>query len=394
MALIDVIGLNKAPIEKSRISDEITGGLQAGIGLATAKEQIEEKKIQVAQQKEQLEMGKINSFNGMIKTLNIAKPAIAKQMAPKIKERFQSMGFDPAIIDTVMADPDFGRALFNIANEHGSELSATPENRAKMLSAYQDIGLLSEGVNYIQDVKKQAQQNKFAMEQQARQIQGQKDIAALSAETQKEIAGLKRGGLALTPGQVQADKEFAKTYEEFSAAGGKKGVEADLSALKEAKERIEQGEATRWAGAVPRFLRGYVTSDTANVQDTIENVLVKSLKTILGGAFTEKDREAIVKNAFDPSQTPENNAKQLQLKIDEIQARYDAKMEAINEYEKKGTISTLRVGNNKTATKGGLNASDQAALDKVLKQVKPEQQAAATAQFMKKIELRDSQTRK
>lgn len=188
MALIDVIGLNKAPIEKSRISDEITGGLQAGIGLATAKEQVEEKKIQVAQQKEQLEMGKINSFNGMIKTLNMAKPAIAKQMAPKIKERFQAMGFDPAIIDTVMADPDFGRALFNIANEHGSELSATPENRAKMLSAYQDIGLLSDGVNYIQDVKKQSQQNKFAMEQQARQIQGQKDVAAIGAQKEEKKA--------------------------------------------------------------------------------------------------------------------------------------------------------------------------------------------------------------
>lgn len=361
MALIDVIGLNKAPIEQSRISDEITGGLQAGIGLATAKEQVEKKKLELEEQKTELITKQASSANSLLTNLARANPMVAKKMLPQIREKLINLGVDPSIADYTISDDANRQRQIVFNNMAGGKLTQDKNLAGEYFQSLSELVGYDKAVQIFDDSLKRDQENK-KMSQQDKQF-----YAGL--EAQKEAAGLKRGGLALTPGQVQADKEFAKTYEEFSAAGGKKGVEADLGVLKEAKERIEQGEATRWAGAVPRFLRGYAASDTANVQDTIENVLVKSLKTILGGAFTEKDREAIVKNAFDPSQTPENNAKQLQLKIDEIQARYDAKMEAINEYEKKGTISTLRVGGNKTAGKSPLKeppnkAKAQAALEK------------------------------
>lgn len=170
--LIEALGANNAPpTEGVNISGNLINGVKAGVDLATAAEQVESQKTQLAEQKLKLDQSKFASFNGMMQTLNRATPQIAKAMAPQLKNRFQGMGFDPAIVDAAIADPEFGRAYVNMANALGGKVAANPEALGRALQSAQQIGELDSVVkNYGEHMKLQSEE-KIAQHKDATEIQ-------------------------------------------------------------------------------------------------------------------------------------------------------------------------------------------------------------------------------
>lgn len=160
-SLTETLGANNAPPTQGlNVSNDVISGVKAGVDLATASEQVEGQKTQLAQQKLQLDQAKFTSFNGMMQTLNRASPSVAKAMAPQIKQKFQAMGFDPAIVDATMSDPEFGRGYVNMANALSGKVQANPEALSNALRSTQSIGELDSVVQgYNAHVAQQANMN-------------------------------------------------------------------------------------------------------------------------------------------------------------------------------------------------------------------------------------------
>lgn len=170
--LTEALGANNAPpTEGVNISGNLINGVKAGVDLATAAEQVESQKTQLAEQKLKLDQSKFASFNGMMQTLNRATPQIAKAMAPQLKNRFQWMGFDPAIVDVAIADPEFGRAYVNMANVLSGKVSANPEALGRALQSAQQIGELDSVVKNYGEHMKQQSEEKIAQRHDATDIQ-------------------------------------------------------------------------------------------------------------------------------------------------------------------------------------------------------------------------------
>lgn len=185
--LTEALGANNAPpTEGLNISGNVMNGVKAGVDLATAAEQVESQKTQLAEQKLKLDQSKFASFNGMMQTLNRATPQIAKAMAPQLKNRFQGMGFDPAIVDAAIADPEFGRAYVNMANALGGKVAANPEALGRALQSAQQIGELDTVVkNYGEHMKLQSEE-KIAQQHNAAEIQKAKILAQTQVSKQSD----------------------------------------------------------------------------------------------------------------------------------------------------------------------------------------------------------------
>jgi hypothetical protein len=169
------------PVEVPDIATGVSSGVKAGIDLATAADQIEQKKAQTETMKLDLMEKKFTAFDSRLKNLNRANPAIRKQMGERIKEQFQGMGFDPLIVDAVLADPEMGRVYQNISDLHMGKIRGNPANLAKVLQSAEDAGLFTETL--------QIMQNRQVADQQNAQRASNEKIAGMQAKAKETSTG-------------------------------------------------------------------------------------------------------------------------------------------------------------------------------------------------------------
>lgn len=144
---------------------------------------------------------------------------------------------------------------------------------------------------------------------------------------------------AQTKGQSAIDSQFANEYVEFKAAGGFADVRKSLEQLREAKEKLEKGGLTGPVeGRVPDFLRGFINPDSLAVRDTVEEVVQRNLRLVLGAQFTKEEGERLIARAYNEKLSEEENVKRLDRLIKQIETAAKAKAEAVNYFEKHGTL--------------------------------------------------------
>jgi hypothetical protein len=173
---------------QSNIVGALDEGVKTGLQLATASEQIEQKKIQNEQMKEQLESAKFNKAIGSLQTLAKTRPEIAKKMIPRIQQNLESAGIavDPAILDVMASDPEYKRRL-NALGDIVSGMANDPERRSSALAAINDLGMYSEGISALE--KQQGQ--RFAQGQQKSAQEFQSGEAEKQRASQEKIAHIK-----------------------------------------------------------------------------------------------------------------------------------------------------------------------------------------------------------
>jgi len=127
--------------------------------------------------------------------------------------------------------------------------------------------------------------------------------------------GKSGGGLgALTPGQKEADKAFGKEYQERLTSGNDKTQENDLSTLRDAVKMLKKTDMASGPliGFMPKGMRDRVTPTGAGLQDRVEGIISKNLKTILGSQFTERDRMDFIKTSYNPNLSEAENASRIE----------------------------------------------------------------------------------
>jgi hypothetical protein len=146
-------------------------------------------------------------------------------------------------------------------------------------------------------------------------------------------------GKSLSIGQEAVDKKFADTYAEF-VTGGAADAARQIGQLNEALVTLRTNKEITGplVGAIPENLQSFVVPEAAALRQTVQDVVQRSLKAILGSAFTQKDAEGLMARAFDPALKPEENTKRVERLLTQIDRANSDTQAAVDYFEKNGTL--------------------------------------------------------
>jgi hypothetical protein len=137
---------------------------------------------------------------------------------------------------------------------------------------------------------------------------------------QMEMAGkqaaVSQGG-KLTEGEKAVDKDYAKDLNDW-VGNGKATLSKNLQALKEARSALETDSSL--SGGLTGILPERLTSNKVLQQrQKVGSAIQESLRATLGSAFTEKEGERILKNAYNEAASPEANKASLDALIKRLE---------------------------------------------------------------------------
>jgi hypothetical protein len=165
----------------------------------------------------------------------------------------------------------------------------------------------------LKDAELQAEKEKQASQQTFQADQNDKN-----RQTQKEIAAMKKkGGGAAKPsvGSQALDRVFAKDYDQM-ANGGYAKSEAALSELKALADHLNSGAGS--GGVVdkaPKWARDLVGADSASIQDRasgmIRDIMMSSPGYSAKMMDTPAEAEAILNSNYNPKLPPKENGARL-----------------------------------------------------------------------------------
>jgi hypothetical protein len=163
--------------------------------------------------------------------------------------------------------------------------------------------------------------------------------ALAEAKAIEDKAKLPGAGIK-SPAQDAVDRAFGKTYEEYVPGGGASTVRTNLNKLRSVRDMLDIEPNATGPGhkIVPDSILTYFGNKGPAMRDDVYSAVQGTLKAVLGGQYTEREGQGIMSRAFDPNQTPAENKKRLNQAIDQLEGMVKAKEEAINYYEKNGTL--------------------------------------------------------
>ena len=115
-------------------------------------------------------------------------------------------------------------------------------------------------------------------------------------------------------------------------------VKLDIEDLKLQRDRLKEDSTltggVRGAISVLGDYQSLVDPKAADVKERIQSVVQKSIRSLMGAQFTEREGQGILKRAFNPLLKTEQNIERINLLIAKLQAGYDQKVAIINAIEK------------------------------------------------------------
>lgn len=212
----------------------------------------------------------------------------------------------------------------------------------------QKLGIkMPENMSYSQMEKVSPMIIKMYEGQEARQARSD-DLKFKYAQLAAEKAA--KNSSALTDGQKAVDKDFAKHYNEWQATG-KPTFQKNLKRLEDAKKSLEKasfGTSGRVVGALPNMVR---SEESKRIQQDVQAAAQASLKATLGSQFTEQEGVRIMNMAYDPTLSPKENIRKIDMAIDEIKAAAQSNDDRSKVFESKGTLAGYSGSRDKASEK-------------------------------------------
>jgi len=171
------------------------------------------------------------------------------------------------------------------------------------------------------------------------------DRASLKAAQTVKLAGSPDPmGLkgAMLPGAEEGAKAQAKDFGKIANEWTIGNKAADASALIQNLEEVQQMLSTNpnitggFIGALPTGVRERVYPESIAAQERIEAVVQRGLKETLGAQFTEKEGEKLIKRAYNPSLSEEENLKRVIRLLATMKIAIQRKNNAVKYYYEHG----------------------------------------------------------
>lgn len=142
-------------------------------------------------------------------------------------------------------------------------------------------------------------------------------------------------------GQSAVDREFAKEYVDYIAKGGYTDTQKQLSQLQESLNTLKSGANVSGlaAGLTPDWLQSVTNPKALETKERIEEVVQRNLRAVLGAQFTEKEGERLIKRAFNPYLSEEENTMRLEKLMRQIADAAEKKKQATEYFEQNGTLT-------------------------------------------------------
>ena len=154
------------------------------------------------------------------------------------------------------------------------------------------------------------------------------------------------------------DKKFGEFYAKHFATGGVHDAIKNLDQLDSVIRRLdavakgtsEENLTGSVIGQRPDWLNSMVNPAQVDVQNTIEEVVQRNLRVVLGAQFTEKEGDRLIARAFNPKLGEAENAVRVQRLVNAMRNTLNSQMKAAEYYEKNNTLAgwkgtlTLSVG--------------------------------------------------
>lgn len=146
-------------------------------------------------------------------------------------------------------------------------------------------------------------------------------------------------GGELSPGFKKRDELFAQIALDWETGGGSDALK-QLVQLEDVIGRIDSGEDVSGgvSGFAPDLVRALVNPNAQDAKDTVEEVVQRNLRVILGAQFTAKEGEQLIARAFNAKLTPEINRKRLQRLFTQMRLAAEQRQEMTNYFNQNGTL--------------------------------------------------------
>lgn len=147
----------------------------------------------------------------------------------------------------------------------------------------------------------------------------------------------------LSPGQKKVDEVFADTYAAF-VSGGATDAAKQVTQLSGALKQLEQNKELTGPliGLMPETLQSFAAPEALAVKQTIQEVVQRNLRAVLGPAFTAKEGEALIARAFDPALGQQENVKRVRRLLEQIERANADTQAAVRFYEDNGTLQGFK----------------------------------------------------
>lgn len=148
-----------------------------------------------------------------------------------------------------------------------------------------------------------------------------------------------------TPFMKKRDENFAKVTTDFYDKGGFAVQMTNIDRLTKTIETVIKDPSTTGIiqGTLPDTLLamlGY--GEAVQTREAVASIVYQTLRATLGAQFTEKEGQRLISASFNPLLSPEQNARRLQLMLQEILAVASSKHERIRHVEKYGTLAGFK----------------------------------------------------
>jgi hypothetical protein len=239
-----------------------------------------------------------------------------------------------------------------------AELSAT--NEEKLRAELAGLGPNPSEQQVLSVVQKYGSPDKIL--QVLTQSQDRKALLA----SRQAAAGAGVG--SLTPAQKAVDNKFSKEYNDFVTGGGSSTITKNLKLLDDAINIIETEAEGSTSGKIVGLADktgtlSYTHPKAAEAKDLIGGVAQSNLRAVLGGQFAQKEGEQLLARAYNPAQPRKDNLNRLKALRTQIQDAADAKINASQYYEEKGTLKGFK-GNYSVTSAAGQDNNDPLGLRK------------------------------
>lgn len=267
--------------------------------------------------------------------------------AEKAEAEQKSRMFDPNSEESKRAQsiagmiPGIGERLGDrLSQLSADDLEQLLPNLSKALdrSAKQDAAKLDREFQASEAEK--ARQGRLELEQTRQQ--GAQQLEAQRAANKQAAAP---SAPALSVGEKEIDKQFAKEFSKFTTGGGFASVSANLDKLRGAVGDLRSGENLTGGitSLLPKGARDLVAPRRSAVEDNVRNVVQQSLKAILGGQFSEKEGERVINATFNPRLDEAVIADRVEALAQQLEAAAQVKQAQAEYFQQNGTLKGFNV---------------------------------------------------
>jgi hypothetical protein len=304
---------------------DLVGQYSRGAALAEQAEAVQQKRAQVAQKKQELEMQmdeklftafEAGSKMGQKEQASFfSKDGYFRQMRDSMG---RTQAFPDDKIDWITKTPDnIAKARTVVADYRAGKITADtmyatiydPVN-------YPDIAL------YRDEIGKEAGEAvKDYMSQQAQEKQARIAAGAKATEKATERASV---------GETTVTKKLGEEFASYVGEGGQASIKSNYNKLNEAANQLQSGKletGSTWLKIIGGSDTAVDITDpkVAAARDNIQSAIVGTLRPVLGGQFAQKEGEKILNLSFNPRLSSAENAKRVASELTKIKSMVIAK---------------------------------------------------------------------